>query len=830
MGTKAMFKVLLPVALFVLFLAANVVSEDFVDAQVPVLVNVPANVKIDPPVGGSGTGDEGEVTANDEKTFNIRLSVSDMGKEGSGDMTYLPPEPANSKAFVSYSNGNITLNLQSQQYQNAVISLHSINGKQLLRSNVSASGEGKFNVSNIPVGVYLLSVKGAKGNFFVTKLAFSGDGVNINATFNGGDNSPLKKKGDYGTWTITVSAPGYETQKRDFEPDEGLNSPEIFMMSRAGSSSSRSSSSVSSSSRSSSSGSSSSRSSSSNRSSSSATDKPTASQNYTETVSGTDFKMIYVNGGTFTMGCEQSSDCPPGTTPTSQVTLHNYFISETEVTANLWKAVMGGSGSGNRPQASFTWYAGQEFLCKLKEKTGRTYRMATEAEWEYAAKGGKNGIGDKYRYAGSNNESDVVVTGSGPANVKSKQPNQLGIYDMNGNVDEWVYNSWLPDPTSSASTNPIGPGGQIHTQKTRRGGYYDTKEPSYTRQISARRIRSIDGADGSIGLRIAYSEQLPPDMRAPCDIHPPKVEGGEPENSYRDLRWVTGDDYEWRGGGNYTSGSIGESTFKLWADGAAVAKVGFSGSTVQGQWYTVNNIALVIVPNSGSRYRWPYIFMSDSPGEELISVISDKGFNGFIGRLKKVPKTSGSPSKPSISNVQTPTQLAAANSPADVMIDMVNIPTSVQEKDSRLLDGANYGWFQDNTSMQATHHYRKDVDANSFRFAVLLSGNTNLLAGPGDWFTVGNTFLRVKNAQNGYTTEYLYTITTDGEFHHVSYQAYERGDFRMFKKTENSKIFPRTTELPTTGTPVYNSNCEITADGCGKSTFVPAPCPSGGCR
>jgi hypothetical protein len=166
--------------------------------------------------------------------------------------------------------------------------------------------------------------------------------------------------------------------------------------------------------------------------------------------------------------------------------------------------------------------------------------------------------------------------------------------------------------------------------------------------------------------------------------------------------------------------------------------------------------------------------------------------------------------------------LAAANSPADVMVNMANIPANVQVEDSRLLDGPDYGWFQNNTQAGGTHHYRKDVNKGLFRFAVLLNGQTNLLAGPGQWFTVGNTFLRVK-ASNGYTTDYLYTVTDDGDFHHVSFQAYERGDFRMFVKTKQADIFPRPSELPTTGNPLYT-------DSNGKSTFVPAPCPPGGCN
>ncbi len=794
MSTKTMFKAALA-AVLAIFSASWAQDKDTV--YVPFRVNVDATAKAQ--LSGGGEEFDKAVRAGTGRRDTL-LIIPGSGREP----ILVNPGKASSPVVIYNSRGKISLELPRQLYRDAEIALYSLNGKQIFR--------GKSH-PNVVMGVYVLSVKGTKGNTFTTRLAHGGGGINIDVTYVGeGSSSVSLMKTISGVWRIVVSAEGYIDSSytlSNLETGRGNTPVQNITLRQAPSSSSGSSSSLQSSS---------------SHPLSSSSVPITPLQDYTDSATGTfkqTFKMIRVDGGTFTMGCEQSSGCPSGTTPTSQVTLHNYWIGETEVTNNLWNAVMGGSqsnSSGNNPKSSITWYDAQEFACKLGQKTGRMYRLPTEAEWEYAAKGGKNGIANRYIYSGSNTESQVAVTGNVTA-VKSKSPNQLGIYDMSGNVDELAYNSWVPDPTSASSTNPIGPGGQIHTQKTRRGGH--SGESATTRQVSARRIRSIDGKDGTFGLRIVYSEQLPSGMVAPCDIHAPQV-SGEPENSYRDLRWVTGDDFEWRGGGSYTDGSIGESTFKLWADGTAYAKVGFTGSTVQGQWYTINNIALVIVPSSGSRYRWPYIFMNDAPGEELISVISDKGFNGFIGRLKKVAKTS-TINKPSVTNPQSGAQLAAANSPPDVMVNMVNIPSSAQVKDSRLLDGTSNGWFQDNSSMQGTHHYRKDVDQDIFRFAVILPqlGMTNLLA-IGSWFTVGNTFLRVTTS-SGYITDYLYTITSDGEFHHVSFQEYERGDFRMFKKMANSEIFVRTSELPTSGNPVY-SNSD------GKSTFVPAPCPATGCQ
>lgn len=745
-------------------------------AQLPVTVNVAASVKIDPPSAAQGIGAEGNVTANNQQTFNLTLIGQTSVSHQSQIQTKVP-------VSVSQNRGNVTLNLQSQQYQNAVVSLHSVNGRQILRSKVSASNTANsISRSNIPAGVYLLSVKSTSGNSFSTKLTHSGEKLNINVAFEGVDISSNRSaaEANFGTWTITVSATGYLTQTRTFQPVAGANTLQSFTLVA-----------------------------------------PPASSDFIDTAKGTfnePFKMVYVEGGTFTLGCTQSSGCPSGTTTTSQVTLSNFYISETQVTQSLWRAVMGGSrptSGGDRPQTSIDWYEAQDFLCKLGQMTGKTYRMATDAEWEYAAKGGRHTADHSLRFSGSNTQGDVAVTGS-MANVKTKQPNRLGIYDMSGNVDEWVYDSWA-DLTSGAKTNPTG-SSTMHTQKTRRGGSYDSAEPDYTRWVNGRRIRSIEGKDGFLGLRIAYSAQLPTGMVTTCDIKAPSIDETGDINSYRDPRWVTNDDFTWV---NSDNGSIGTAQIKLWSDGVASMRIGFMNTSVTGQWYTVNNIALVIVPASGERYRFPYIFMDPSN----ISVICNRSpmnmsGGGFIGRLQKGTSTIA---KPTVSTTQTAVQLAAANTPfADVMIDMVNIPANRQLQDSRLLTTTNEGWFQDNSRVTgATHHYRKDVDANSFRLATCMSGSTFQHIN-GAWFTVGNTLLRIRHS-SGYTTNHLYVITTDGEFHHVSFQSFERGDFRMFVKTPNSGFFVCNTPLSATASPVYNATN-------GATTYVPVPCPPGGCQ
>ncbi|MCL2182985.1 MAG: InlB B-repeat-containing protein [Chitinispirillia bacterium] len=199
-----------------------------VDAQVPVAVNVDANVYIDPPAGG-GTGADGSVTGGTQKTFGIKLAEQPVS------VSHRPQKQARAGAWVSHTRGNVTLNLHPEQYQNAAITLHSVNGKRVLNGKASAS-KGTVGISraNVPPGVYLLSVKGTKGNSFTTKLTHSGNTLNINAAFGDADSPSLSKSaadnGNYGEWTITVLAAGYGAQTRKFTPTEGVNAPQSFTL------------------------------------------------------------------------------------------------------------------------------------------------------------------------------------------------------------------------------------------------------------------------------------------------------------------------------------------------------------------------------------------------------------------------------------------------------------------------------------------------------------------------------------------------------------------------------------------------------------------------
>ena len=181
---------------------------------------------------------------------------------------------------------------------------------------------------------------------------------------------------------------------------------------------------------------------------------------------GVSFDMVEVKGGTSRMGAtsEQGSDADSDEKPVHSVTLSSFYIGKTEVTQALWKAVMGCNPSelkgDNLPVECVSWDDCQEFIRKLNSLTGQNFRLPSEAEWEFACRGGNKSRG--YKYSGSNyNDIDYVAWYAGNSGdkthpVATKLPNELGIYDMSGNVWEWC-NDWCGDYTSGAQTNPKGP-------------------------------------------------------------------------------------------------------------------------------------------------------------------------------------------------------------------------------------------------------------------------------------------------------------------------------------------------------------------------------------
>ncbi len=241
----------------------------------------------------------------------------------------------------------------------------------------------------------------------------------------------------------------------------------------------------------------------------------------TFTVNGVSFTMVTVEGGTFTMGAtaEQDGDAIDSEKPAHQVTLSSFSIGETEVTQELWVAVMGSNPSYFSPTKGYTenlqrpvecvsWNDCQTFITKLNQMTGKQFRLPTEAEWEYAARGGNRSQG--YKYAGSNNVNEVawysvnaydVGSGSpdyGTHTVAIKAPNELGLYDMSGNVWEWCQD-WYGDYSSEAQTNPIGPA--TGSRRVERGGSWFIT--AWACRVSRRAAKEPSGKDGVNGLRLA---------------------------------------------------------------------------------------------------------------------------------------------------------------------------------------------------------------------------------------------------------------------------------------------------------------------------------------
>lgn len=233
----------------------------------------------------------------------------------------------------------------------------------------------------------------------------------------------------------------------------------------------------------------------------------TQSSNKTFTVNGVSFTMVYVHGGTFTMGAtsEQGSDAESDEKPAHSVTLSNYYIGETEVTQGLWKLVMGSNpshftGDNQRPVENVSWEDCQSFINKLNSLTGQRFHLPTEAQWENAARGGNKSRG--YKYSGSNNLDNVAWYDDynyRPHNpVKTKSPNELGLYDMSGNVWEWC-EDWYGSYSSESQTNPIG--SSYGSSRMIRGGCKNLSA-RYCR-VSCRNNRIPDGRFDNIGLRLA---------------------------------------------------------------------------------------------------------------------------------------------------------------------------------------------------------------------------------------------------------------------------------------------------------------------------------------
>ena len=231
-------------------------------------------------------------------------------------------------------------------------------------------------------------------------------------------------------------------------------------------------------------------------------------------VNGVSFKMVAVEGGTFQMGATSEQQNPDSNEkPVHSVTLSNYYIGETEVTQALWEAVMGSNPSAfkgkENPVENVSYNDCVAFVKKLNEKlkasgqlpAGREFRLPTEAEWEFAARGGNFSRG--YQYSGSNTLSSVAWYGeswdTGSTHpVKKKQANELGLYDMSGNVKERCYD-WYGDYPSLSQTNPKGP--STGSYRVLRGGSWSLSARDCC--VAGRGYGSPDGRFDGSGLRLA---------------------------------------------------------------------------------------------------------------------------------------------------------------------------------------------------------------------------------------------------------------------------------------------------------------------------------------
>ena len=228
----------------------------------------------------------------------------------------------------------------------------------------------------------------------------------------------------------------------------------------------------------------------------------------TFTVNGVTFKMVTVEGGTFTMGgTSEQGAVASDEKPTHSVTLSTYLIGKTEVTQELWQAVMGTNPSttkGNSfPVVKVSWNDCQTFINKLNVLTGKNFRLPTEAEWEYAARGGNKS--KAYKYSGSSTIGNVAWYKANAGVIKpvaSLQPNELGIYDMSGNVWE-LCNDWYGNYSGEAQTNPIGPASGDY--RVQRGGSCATSADQC--RISYRGAADPTVPFDHVGLRLCLSTE-----------------------------------------------------------------------------------------------------------------------------------------------------------------------------------------------------------------------------------------------------------------------------------------------------------------------------------
>ena len=247
-------------------------------------------------------------------------------------------------------------------------------------------------------------------------------------------------------------------------------------------------------------------------------------RDFTETVNGVSFNMIFVEGGKFMMGSEEGVY---NEEPIHEVTLTDFLLAETEVTQELWWAVMGDSEKlafkdcdrchdcDKCPVGTISWEYAQKFIEKLNKLTGKNYSLPTEAQWEYGARGGKNWK-DGFTYSGSNNIDEVAWyyknSDEKTHPIKRKKPNQLGLYDMSGNVWEWCRdyydaNFYIVKNNVKNSINPENKLPNENNYKVLRGGSWSNYGylPVDCRVSVRYRLRA-DNRYNSLGLRLSLQK------------------------------------------------------------------------------------------------------------------------------------------------------------------------------------------------------------------------------------------------------------------------------------------------------------------------------------
>ncbi|MCL2878569.1 MAG: formylglycine-generating enzyme family protein, partial [Acidobacteria bacterium] len=484
------------------------------------------------------------------------------------------------------------------------------------------------------------------------------------------------------------------------------------------------------------------------------------------------FNMIYVEGGTYTRGRNAREDdeergLPPPDqyeTPAHQVTLSSFWIQDREVTGAMRRAAGDNTGTGTAPLSNINWFEANQVACYLSNATGRPFRLLSDAEWEFAARGGNVGKDDDFIFSGSNVASDVA-TYSGRGSLSAppgtgasvRSANQLGIYDMSGNAYEWVYD-WIESYTSTPKVDPVMSMGMGN--KTRRGG--STDEPAINARVTRRAIRSREGGAG-MGMRLGYGP-LPPGMQTPCDAAASGYARTAPTgDEFRDNRLIVGYDEVW------ASSTSGTNTLIARSDGAG------SVSNQRGSWFTVNDRVLYILTANGVLTPYPYFMFNMNE----MTVITDP--NGSVPtRYYRVPNylLTSDPVEPVATGASLAEMIALVPPDKILTRDQLENPDTTV-RDQRLIlepdeQGRERRWFFDGNCCGGNHKYRIELRANGTAEFVVMdydNGGTGTAAGTaftenvlattraaGYWFTTGDVALHLYDPTSRSWNNYLYTV------------------------------------------------------------------------